>query len=54
MKNNKKCSHCWHTVETTTDVHPEPKKTCGNFPTAGYDDMTAILCCKCGKEKEGD
>ncbi len=48
----KKCKHCWHVIEVSTDILPVPKKTCGNFPTVGYDDGTAEVCCRCGKNKE--
>ena len=51
-KSGKKCKHCWHVVETSTDIRPAPTKKCGNFPNVGYDDGCMELCCKCGIDKE--
>lgn len=52
MKKRKAHRCCWHVVETSTDIDPTWKKSCGNKLDAGYDDGIMEQCCKCGETKD--
>ena len=47
----KKHKHCWHVLQVSTDIDPPPRKKCGSFPNAGFEDGIDEQCCKCGKAK---